>query len=93
MSDDGKQSVRLSLTSTRCPRTSSFLAENADLASAPSRAGDVEVLEKIKRRDGDAFRSGDDSVFYPPMPKTDEVAQRRALIPIHRYEHFTRRIA
>jgi hypothetical protein len=44
----------------------------------PGRLADIEVLEEIKLHDGDAFRSGDDWVTYPPMPQIDREAHRRA---------------
>jgi hypothetical protein len=59
--DDPEQGVRLSFTSSRCRWTSSAIATPI-INRNPDQSADIEVLEKIKLNDGDAFRAGDDGM-------------------------------
>ncbi|QNP81965.1 hypothetical protein [Agrobacterium tumefaciens] len=59
--DDPEQSVSLSFLSAWCRATSSAMAA-AIINRGRTQSVTIEALEKIKLRDGDAFRSGDDWV-------------------------------
>lgn len=65
--DDPEQSVSLSFLSAWCRATSSAMAA-AIINRGRTQSVTIEALEKIKLRDGGAFRSGDDWVTCPPMP-------------------------
>lgn len=52
-----------------------------DQRSSSDLSANIEVLEEIKLHDGDAFRSGDVPVTYPPMPQIDRETHWRASMP------------
>lgn len=71
--DDPERSVRLLFTSAWCRATSSAVPAAIFDRDHPAN---IEVLEEFKLHDGDAFRSGDVPVTYPPMPQIDRETHR-----------------